>query len=47
MTNSSERKWRIEESKKLGFKTRLELMIHWGISKRTAGEYLVVMNGEQ
>jgi len=46
MTNQAERKWRIDESKRLRLKTRLELMEHWGISKRTASEYLEVINGK-
>ena len=43
MTNTAERRWRIEESEAKELNTIQSLMNHWGISKRTASEYLEVI----
>ena len=48
MTNEAERKWRIESSMDLmrykdDKKVIIKLMAKWGLSKRTAREYLEVM----
>ena len=49
MTNEAERKWRIESSMKIFNSTTddkkviIKLMAKWGLSRRTAREYLEVL----
>ena len=43
MTNQTERLWRIQESKRLKLDSIIKLMSHWGLSRRTAREYLEVL----